>query len=281
MNEEPSKPTQPSNADAPKNDALKTDGQTFDDLSLAPEAPEEMNKPTQETPGVDAPTPDVASPKPASPPELPTSPIAPKPPTLIDDFSKPQPPAVPLLPDESVQPQVPPVPTPKKPKMWAKLLVAIIVVLLLLGAVAYGAYRWGNSRGYTNGKKAGTTAANATTKITVPTNATMVAQCTEGEGTQYIAPSNIPQGPIYNVWKNKVTGIEYMLGASEIAAGKTQALAMMNQKYDHIDVMYEAAGHAGFTEPHYHIILSFISYAEEQKITCGGSSSSGMSDMSM
>lgn len=281
MNEEPSKPTQPSSADTLKADALKTDGQTFDDLSLAPEAPEEMNKPIPENAGMDAPAPDPVPPKPASPPEPPTPSSTPKPLALIDDFSKPQTPAVPPLPDASTQLPVPPVPTAKKPTMWAKLIVAVIIMLLLLGGVAYGAYRWGNSRGYTNGKKAGTTTANAMAKISVPTNATMVAQCTEGEGTQYIAPSDIPQGPIYNVWKNKVTGIEYMLGASEIAAGKTQALTMMNQKYDHIDVMYEAAGHAGFTEPHYHIILSFLSYADEQKVKCGGSSSSDMSGMSM
>jgi hypothetical protein len=143
-------------------------------------------------------------------------------------------------------------------------------------AVVDAVYRFGNNRGYASGKSAQAMASMAG-GLKVPSDATMIAQCATGEGTQYVLPKNIPQGPIYNVWNNKVTGVEYMLGESEIANLKTQDLTMMGQKYDHIDVMYEPVGHAGFTEPHYHVILSFIPYSEEQKITCGSSSSSSMS----
>ena len=274
MNEDPAKTTQPSPSDAPKNDALKVGGQSLDDLSLAPESPEEINPTKMPEAGLSS--------LPESPVPVASAPAAeaPKPLQTGADFSAPIPDA-PLVTDEPVKPAVPPVPAVAKSKKWLKLIVASLILLLVLAAIAYGAYRWGNSRGYTNGKKAGENAMNMAAKVSVPSNATMISQCTEGEGTQYVVPSNIPQGPIYNVWKNKVTGLEYMLAASDIAKGKTDDLAMMNQKYDHIDVMYEAAGHAGFTEPHYHIILSFLSYADEQKIKCGSSSSSGMSDMSM
>ena len=180
-------------------------------------------------------------------------------------------------------PHAPVVPDDKHPKtglrLWLWVALAVVIVLLIAGG-AYAAYKIGNNRGYKNGKAAATNAM-AATMIKIPQNATMVAQCAVGEGTQYVRPSDIPQGPIYNVWNNKVTGVEFMLAQSKIAANKTLDLALKNQKYDHIDVMYEAAGHAGFTEPHYHIVLSMLSYADEQKITCDANSASHSShDMS-
>ena len=156
-----------------------------------------------------------------------------------------------------------------------RTVVYVVAGLVILAGGIVAAYHSGNSRGYKSGKSAQTMAVTAAA-LKVPANATMIAQCTPGEGTQYVLPANIPQGPIYNVWNGKVTGLEYMLGASEIANMKTQNLSLMSQQYNHIDVMYEAAGHAGFTEPHYHMILSFIPYSEEQKITCGGASSMSM-----
>jgi hypothetical protein len=158
-------------------------------------------------------------------------------------------------------------------KSWARMLLIVLVGLLLLASAGYALYKVGNSRGYKNGQKAMSAEMSAQT-IKIPQNATMVAQCAVGEGTQYVLPSDIPQGPIYNVWNNKVTGIEFMLAQSKIAANKTLDLALKSQKYDHIDVMYEAAGHAGFTEPHYHIVLSMIPFSDEQKITCSSNSSS-------
>jgi len=154
-----------------------------------------------------------------------------------------------------------------------RMVAYVVVGLVILAGVTVGAYHSGNSRGYKSGKNAQTMATTAAT-LKVPANATMIAQCTPGEGTQYVLPANIPHGPIYNVWNGKITGLEYMMGVSEIASMKTQNLLLKSQQYNHIDVTYEAAGHAGFTEPHYHMILSFIPYGEEQKITCG---SAGMS----
>lgn len=172
---------------------------------------------------------------------------------------------------------VPPLnPTQDKPKrsMMRTISFAGIGVIVFI-TLLFGTYTYGNNHGYTDGKNA-QVAATAVTAIKVPANATMIAQCSAGEGTQYVLPSNIPKGPIYNVWNNKVTGIEYMLAQSEIAAVKAQNIALMGQQYNHVDVMYEAAGHAGFTEPHYHVIFSLISFADEQKITCGSSSSTMM-----
>ncbi len=223
-----------------------------------PQAPESIESPTSQTTM-------EAKVEPSSP--VPPAPILPPAP------------AEPLLPAETHAPVPPKESRIRKPLM---VMIAVVLAIMVLAAAAFATYKIGNSRGYKNGKS-DQAAATAMTALKIPQNATMVAQCAVGEGTQYVLPSNIPEGPIYNVWNNKVTGIEYMLAQSNIANNKTLDLALHGQKYDHIDVMYEAAGHAGFSEPHYHIVLSMISYADEQKITCssGSSSSHNMSSMDM
>jgi len=245
-------------------------------------------------------TPSVAEPEPTTPIEsaIPSEPELPETPATSETMVTPTSPNSPVfspsaLTIESMPPKtddlsnkhsgptrLPPTPeTPAvapqpKSSMMRNLIIGVVGVLVLIG-ILFGVYAWGHSSGYTNGKNAGmdTTAAVA---LKVPANATIISQCSPGEGTQYVLPKDIPEGPIYNMWNNKITGIEYMLGQSKIAAAMTQNLALMGQQYNHVDVMYEAAGHAGFTEPHYHVIFSLISYTDEQKITCESSSSSMM-----
>ncbi|MGF7229277.1 MAG: hypothetical protein ACQR33_04820 [Candidatus Saccharibacteria bacterium] len=258
MNEDPLK----------QNDALKPSEENPEEASDTPSlAPDPVVVPPDENPAEQsspvAPTEPTAPESPAVPPTIPSQPEIQKP---LDDE---------LLLAAHASPDAP---ISSKRPMWLWPTVVIGGLIIAAGLV-YGAYHVGNSRGYKSGKTAQTVSMTAA-ELKVPEHATMVAQCAEGEGTQYVLPSNIPQGPIYNVWNNKVTGIEFMLGQSKIASSKTLDLALMNQKYDHIDVMYEAAGHAGFTEPHYHVVLSMIPYAQEQKITCSGSSST-MSSMGM
>jgi hypothetical protein len=250
----------------------------------------DTNKPV--VPDMDSDTPSITSEVediPTSGSSLPTTEV-PQPAPLSSAESPqpmlPEPPAPPIAPSTPAEPLLTAVAstlpsadsTEEKPhKPWMRIILIIVVALLLVAGIVYAAYKVGNSRGYKNGQTAMSTEMSAAT-IKVPEHATMVAQCAVGEGTQYVLPSDIPQGPIYNVWNSKVTGIEFMLAESKIAANKTLDLALKNQKYDHIDVMYEAAGHAGFTEPHYHIVLSMISYADEQKITCDSSTSDSSHD---
>lgn len=228
---------------------------------------------TEDIPASKSPTADVETPQPTTPEEPPKfstpSPSA-QPPAPAEPLSPatPQPPAMP----QPASPVDVPAPQPHK-KPWLRLVLIAVVALLVVVGIVYAAFAVGFSRGHTAGRN-DQVAASEAIAIKVPEHATMVAQCTAGAGTQYVMPSDIPQGPIYNVWNNKVTGIEFMLAQSKIAANKTLDIALNSQKYDHIDVMYEAAGHAGFTEPHYHIVLSMISYKEEQKITCDSNSSS-------
>ncbi len=174
-------------------------------------------------------------------------------------------------------------PAPKRSKkmwLWAGI---VIVVLAILAGGAFALYKFAHNRGYDQGKKDGQSPASAAADIKVPANATIISQCTEGEGTQYVLPSDIPHGPIYNMWHDKVTGIEYMVGQDELMKAAAIDLSLYGGKMNHLDIMYEEAGHAGFTEPHYHLIVSLISYADEKKITCGNGSSSdsSMSHMNM
>lgn len=233
-----------------------------------PEAPQHVS-----TTSVEMSQPDV--------PEPPKPPVSPDSNTRVAEVSKPSAavpsePLMPLLASESQPDSTPKLPDdtpdPKRQRSWMRIVLIIVVALLLAAGIAYAAFAVGFSRGHTAGRNDQVAASDAVA-IKVPEHATMVAQCAVGEGTQYVLPSDIPQGPIYNVWNNKVTGIEFMLAESKIAANKTLDLALKNQKYDHIDVMYEAAGHAGFTEPHYHIVLSMVSYSDEQKITCDSKNS--------
>lgn len=174
----------------------------------------------------------------------------------------------------SSMPSVPIHKSPHRKLFWVTALVVVIGIAAIAGGM-FGAYRLGQ-----NHEEAGDAAKQATSTavaaLKVPANATMVAQCTTGEGTQYELPSSIPNGPIYNVWNNKVTGIEYMVDQQQITSMMAQDLTLMGQQFNHVDIMYEAAGHAGFAVPHYHLIFSMIPFSQEQKITCGGSTNSSM-----
>jgi len=245
-------------------------------------------KPNQPAPLTPAPASPLASAIPGTPSAGST--IAPAlPPTQAAPVTPPQPPA-PLPPfdedttdEEDDEPAAPALnespadmPLPEHPvpshHRWVRAALISLIALIGLAAVGVGAYQYGHTMGYKSGKKAVPQMSSTETPLKVPDDATVVAQCTPGEGKQYIAPKDIPNGPIYNVWNNKVIGLEYMLPESDIAAGKGLNLAAMSATYDHTDVMYEAKGHAGLKEPHYHVVLSTLTYAQEKSITCGGSS---------
>jgi hypothetical protein len=234
--------------------------------------PEVPSQSTETVPGSVS-SPDSDEPTPLGETDSPVVPISDPDPTPAFN---PSPVFAPVTPEPPVTtpPAIEPVPpTPRSPIM--RYVLFTVVGLIIVGILSLAAYLYGNNHGYTNGKN-DQVAASMAAELKVPTNATMISQCTAGEGTQYVQPSNIPQGPIYNVWQGKVTGIEYMVAQSNIASAKAQNLTLMGQQFNHTDIMYEPAGHAGFTEPHYHLIFSLISYADEQKITCSGSSSTTM-----
>src|SRR6185503_10161756 len=144
-------------------------------------------------------------------------------------------------------------------------LAAAVAAFLLLVLVALSAYAYGLSQGHA---RLASTAAPET-PIQVPQGATVISQCAVGRGTQYVLPSNIPHGPVFNVYQGKVIGLEYMIGVSDLA-GNTSFfdLPLYGKKYDHIDVGLLSQGHAGYPEPHYHVDVFNISRAASADITC-------------
>ena len=108
------------------------------------------------------------------------------------------------------------------------------------------------------------------TQLEVPKNATVIAECAIGRGKQYVLPEDIPTGPVYNVWDNKVIGLEFMVGRDELLSeNKTLVnLPLNGAVYDHINIGLLSGGHSGFPQPHYHVDLFTVSNSEAEKITC-------------
>ena len=85
-----------------------------------------------------------------------------------------------------------------------------------------------------------------------------------GLGTLYADPATLPAGPFlaYDRHGNLVSSI-YMIPLKDMDAQKAFAGLKTGQgeRVDHVDVVYNA-GHPGVAEPHYHIILWYVSPAK-------------------
>jgi hypothetical protein len=81
-----------------------------------------------------------------------------------------------------------------------------------------------------------------------------------GLGTLYVDPATPPQGPFlaYDRQGNLVSSV-YMLPIRDLRERKSfNDLAAAHVKTDHVDV-YANNGHPGVPDPHYHVVLWYIS----------------------
>jgi hypothetical protein len=81
-----------------------------------------------------------------------------------------------------------------------------------------------------------------------------------GLGTLYVDPATLPAGPFlaYDKQGTLVSSV-YMIPIKDITAHKAfDNLAVAREKVDHVD-MYYNAGHPGVAEPHYHVVLWYVS----------------------
>jgi hypothetical protein len=81
-----------------------------------------------------------------------------------------------------------------------------------------------------------------------------------GLGTLYVNPSTLPAGPFlaYDRQGHLVSSV-YMIPLKDLRAGQAfNTLAVGKAKVDHVDIYYNN-GHAGVPDPHYHIVLWYIS----------------------
>jgi Putative peptidoglycan binding domain len=90
-----------------------------------------------------------------------------------------------------------------------------------------------------------------------------------GLGTLYVDPATLPKGPFlaYDRQGNLVSSV-YMLPIRDLRERKSfNDLAAAHVKTDHVDV-YANNGHPGVPDPHYHVVLWYIS--REQAATLVG-----------
>lgn len=81
-----------------------------------------------------------------------------------------------------------------------------------------------------------------------------------GLGTLYVDPATLPAGPFlaYDHQGHLVSSI-YMIPLKDMNAQKAfNDLKIAHAPADHVDIVYNA-GHAGVAEPHYHIVVWYVS----------------------
>jgi hypothetical protein len=81
-----------------------------------------------------------------------------------------------------------------------------------------------------------------------------------GLGVLYVDPATLPAGPFLAYDREgKLVSSVYMVPMKDITAHKAfNNLAVAKEKVDHVD-MYYNAGHPGVAEPHYHVVLWYVS----------------------
>jgi hypothetical protein len=81
-----------------------------------------------------------------------------------------------------------------------------------------------------------------------------------GLGTLYVDPKTLPAGPFLAYDRSgKLVSSVYMIPVKDLTAHKAfNGLTAANEKVDHVDLYYNA-GHPGVAEPHYHVVIWYVS----------------------
>lgn len=84
-----------------------------------------------------------------------------------------------------------------------------------------------------------------------------------GMGTLYVDPKTLPVGPFLAYDREgKLVSSIYMVPVKDLEAKKAfNNLGVAKEKVDHVDLYYNA-GHPGVAEPHYHIVVWYVSPAK-------------------
>lgn len=174
---------------------------------------------------------------------------------------------------------------PSKSKMSPlKIILALIILIILFGVVGAVAYHEGKS----NEKIVYKTSVATPKPISLPPTAIVTEACVPGRGKQYIIPSQIPEGPIYDVENSKVIAIEYLISIQQLLSNSSQFSSQFssiilslskNYPVDHF-AMVPAAAPAGQTGEFINLIMFVVTAKEANSITCGGNSSSSSNSSS-
>ncbi len=88
-----------------------------------------------------------------------------------------------------------------------------------------------------------------------------------GLGTLYVNPKTLPAGPFLAYdHRGRLVSTIYMIPLKDIDSQKKfEDLAAPGGRVDHVSLYYNA-GHPGVPEPHYHIVLWYVSKAQEARV---------------
>src|SRR5947209_8044057 len=81
-----------------------------------------------------------------------------------------------------------------------------------------------------------------------------------GLGTLYVDPKTLPAGPFLAYdHQGKLVSSVYMIPLKDMNAQKAFSdLKVGHERADHVDIVFNA-GHPGVAEPHYHVIVWYVS----------------------
>jgi hypothetical protein len=81
-----------------------------------------------------------------------------------------------------------------------------------------------------------------------------------GLGNLYVDPATLPAGPFLAYdHQGKLVSSIYMIPLRDMNAKKAFSdLKVAHERVDHVDIVFNA-GHPGVAEPHYHVILWYVS----------------------
>lgn len=145
------------------------------------------------------------------------------------------------------------------------ILVGLAVfVALLFCLVGYESFSAGAARGRAV-RSTETAAAAAIVPLQVPQGARLISACTAQRGAQYELPQDAANGPVFNVYKGKVIGLEYIISKQDLNSNQSfVGLPLYNKRYDHLNI----GATPGSPVTQYDIDLYNISSAALAAITC-------------
>jgi hypothetical protein len=89
-----------------------------------------------------------------------------------------------------------------------------------------------------------------------------------GLGTLYVDPATLPAGPFLAYdHQGKLVSSIYMIPLKDMNSQKAfTGLKAARERVDHVDIVYNA-GHPGVAEPHYHVIVWYVSPQRASQLT--------------
>ena len=89
-----------------------------------------------------------------------------------------------------------------------------------------------------------------------------------GLGTLYVDPATLPAGPFLAYdHQGKLVSSIYMIPLKDMNSQKAfNGLKAAHERVDHVDIVYNA-GHPGVAEPHYHVIVWYVSPQRASQLT--------------